>query len=790
MLALVSRPTTKSTRRERSAAASAPAASSWTRAALAAGLFVAVCVVFSPYLGNGFTDFDDDKNLTGNLGFRGLGWTQLRWMFTTFHVAHYQPLSWLSLGIDYTLWGMNPFGYHLTNLLLHATTTVLCFFLILALVRRGSPELSERSLVPAAAFGALFFGLHPLRVESVAWITERRDVLSAPFLILAVLAWLRAVEAGEGAAGAGSTGDASRRRRWLAASLGLYALSLLSKSIGMTLPAVLLLLDVRPLGRLDPRPWRWTAPEARPVLLEKVPYAALSLAVTALAFLAQAGSTSLEETAGYVPAARIMVPAFGLVFPLWKTLLPIGLLPLYPRRAGLDPFEMRFVLAAAALLALVLLVAWAARRRPAIAVTALAYAALLIPVLGFVQIGVQVAADRFAYLPSIPLAVLLAAGAARVWDRERRGSARTAMGTALRVLGVVAIACFAVLSWRQCRAWKDGPTLWDHALGIAPDEPLFHNYRGLAAYRLRDYPLAAEEFREVLRLDPRNGAAHSNLGMTLAAQGAYAEAIQEYGKAQEIGGASAEVHHNWGLALLNLGQTAEAIDQFAESLRIDPKDATTRGYLAKTLAASGRWDEALTVLESGIPYGPARSEATDRVALGSAPQSLARVEAILLQYAQRYPTDPWCRQSLALLRIRQGRLADAAALFSEALARDPRGALTYVNFARLCLQAGLASRAAEITRAGALVAPQEPLFQQNLQLAQSMLAARSGAGTTVPDDARALTLAAAAALEEGRTDEAARMAKAALMLQQGSAEARWIADIARGRAPDPRSLMR
>src|SRR5262249_40800808 len=304
--------------------------------------------------------------------------------------------------------------------------------------------------------------------------------------------------------------------------------------------------------------------------------AALSLAVTALAFLAQARSTSLEETVGYAPAARVMVPAFGLVFPLWKTLLPIGLLPLYPRRAGLDPFEMRFVLAVAALLVLVLLIAWAARRRSAVPAAALAYAALLVPVLGFVQIGVQIAADRFSYLPSVALSVLLAAGAAHVWNREARGSARTAAGTSLRVLGVVAVACLAVLSWRRCRAWRDGPTLWDHALRTAPDEPLFHNYRGLAAYRQHDYARASEEFREVVRLDPRDGAAHSNLGMTLAAQGAYAEAIQEYAKAQEIGGASAEVHHNWGLALLNLGRTPEAIDQFAESLRIDPKDPTTR----------------------------------------------------------------------------------------------------------------------------------------------------------------------------------------------------------------------
>src|SRR5262245_17571435 len=134
-----------------------PARPSRVRAAVAVGLFLLVCAVFLPSLGNGFTDFDDDKNLTGNLGFRGLGWTQLRWMFTTFHVAHYQPLSWLSLGIDYSIWGMNPFGYHLTNLLLHAATTVLCFYLVLAIVRRRAPELRESHLLPAAALAALFF---------------------------------------------------------------------------------------------------------------------------------------------------------------------------------------------------------------------------------------------------------------------------------------------------------------------------------------------------------------------------------------------------------------------------------------------------------------------------------------------------------------------------------------------------------------------------------------------------------------------------------------------------------
>src|SRR5438445_271937 len=250
-----------------------PAAAAWM---VPAGIALVVIACFLPTLRNDFVLWDDDLNFTDNPSYRGLSWRQLRWMFTTVHGGHYQPLSWVTLGLDYTLWGMNPTGYHLTSLLLHAVNAVLFYYVVVALLRRAAVSASAG----AAAAGALFFAIHPLRVESVAWASERRDVLSGLFYLATVLAYLR-MAAAEPSGGA---------RRWYLVSLACFVLSLLSKAWGMTLPIVLLLLDVYPLRRA-------------PRLLEKAPYAVLALGAAALAFLAHAGAAVQRASARRAPIA-------------------------------------------------------------------------------------------------------------------------------------------------------------------------------------------------------------------------------------------------------------------------------------------------------------------------------------------------------------------------------------------------------------------------------------------------------------------------------------------------------
>lgn len=214
-------------------------------------------VAFWPTFQNGFVDWDDDKMIVENPYYRGLGLSQVRWMITTFHMGHYQPLSWMTLGLDYLLWGTEPFGYHLTSLLIHSINAVVCYFIMLRLLRLVilvDSAASDLALRWAAWFGAMLFAIHPLRVESVAWITERRDVLSGLFFLLTILCYLKGVT---------PDNTASRRRPWMFSALSFYCLSLLSKATGITLPVALIILDVYPLRRLKMAGGEWLRPAAR-----------------------------------------------------------------------------------------------------------------------------------------------------------------------------------------------------------------------------------------------------------------------------------------------------------------------------------------------------------------------------------------------------------------------------------------------------------------------------------------------------------------------------------------------
>src|SRR5213593_1087936 len=230
---------------------------------------------FLPALQNQFVSWDDDENFLDNPHYRGLGWSQLHWMWTT-HQSHYIPLTWMTHGLDYLLWGMNPFGYHLTSLLLHAANAVAFFFVVRRILKRALPSPSERghALAVSAGFAALVFAIHPLRVESVAWVTERRDVLSGLFYLSAILVYLRACERG------------ARGRGWYWLSVAVFGCALLSKSMVVNLPVVLLILDVYPLRRLGGFVGWWSEP-ARRVYVEKIPFVLLAAAAAAIALMAQ-----------------------------------------------------------------------------------------------------------------------------------------------------------------------------------------------------------------------------------------------------------------------------------------------------------------------------------------------------------------------------------------------------------------------------------------------------------------------------------------------------------------------
>jgi len=528
-------------------------------------------VPFLPTLDNQFVNWDDDKNLLKNPHYRGLGWSQLRWMWTAFHLGHYIPLTWMTFGLDYLLWGMNPLGYHLTNLLLHAANAVVFFFVVLRILTRALPNPSERgeALAVSAGVAALVFAIHPLRVESVAWATERRDVLSGLFYLVTILMYLRACE--RGARGRGSY--------WL--SVAVFVCALLSKSMVVNLPVVLLILDVYPLRRLGGFVGWWSEP-ARRVYVEKIPFVLLAAAASAIAVIALSSVPAARSLAQLSVPGRLAVSAYGLSFYLWKTVLPMSLSPLYELH-DVNPWAPPFLLSYGVVPAVTALALILRHRLPGLPAAWLAYAVILIPVLGIFQNGPQIAADRYTYLASLGWAILASAGLLAAWHR------RPFLVTGLTVLLLLG---FGTLTWNQVRVWHDSEKLWSHAVAIDPRSPIGQIGLGLALARQGKLAEAIAHYEQALRIKPDHAAAHTNWGDALAQQGKPAEAIEHYQRALHVKPDHALAHSNWGVALLNQGRLAEAIEHFRQALIISPDFADAHTNWGVALARQGHQAEA------------------------------------------------------------------------------------------------------------------------------------------------------------------------------------------------------
>src|SRR5215831_11824729 len=375
-------------------------------------LVLVTAVAYLPTLANGFVNFDDIENFLNNRAYRGLGWTQLRWMFTTWNLGGLIPLTWITLGFDYVIWGMDPAGYHLTSLVLHLLGSLVFYFVLLRLFRIALEpgERDRTALRLGALVGALLFAVHPLRVESVAWITERRDVLSGLFTFLSVLAYLRAWDARRGE---------RLERRWYLASLAFFACAILSKAMAVTLPLVLVLLDVYPLRRLPAFSRGGLRALARNLLVEKWPFGCLALAGVVVTVLAARGNDAMSSLARLALLDRLFLAVHSAAFYLWKTVAPINLSIMYQLPERLDRAAWPFIAAWVCVLAVSAVCLALARRFPALLIVWAAYLVMLAPVSGLVQTGWQMTADRYSYTPCLGWAALAGEGIFRAWADAR-----------------------------------------------------------------------------------------------------------------------------------------------------------------------------------------------------------------------------------------------------------------------------------------------------------------------------------------------------------------------------------
>ncbi len=572
-------------------------------------VFALTLLVFSPALEGGWLDWDDAPLLLERTEWRGFSPAQLGWMFTTVHMGPYQPLSWLSYALDHALWGMDPRGYHATNVLLHALSAVVLFALARELLRvageRSGAAFARIGVEAGAALAALLWALHPLRVESVAWITERRDCLSGLFFLLALLCWTKHAQH-----------DAQARSHgWLRLALAAFALSLFAKGMALVLPPVLLVLELWPFARRAGSP---LAARVRAHLAECWAFWLLALAAGVVAVVGQKTTGAMVETGQHGLAARAAQAAYGLVFYVQKTLWPDGLMTLYPLPNPLVPGARPFVLAASVLAAAVVLLVTYRRRAPALAAALLAYALIVAPVLGFVQTGSQLVALRYSYLAALPLALL--AGGVLLLLVRRFG---------LPVLAAGALVCvpLSIATARECRVWHDSFSIWERDLALDPsDSPARRSLivacvdRGRAekdpAARRAQLERALEQCREGLR-HGEDAAYHLNAAKVYdlwsddePAQRAHwlelalEEARRSVAFVERSNQRLYEAYESCGALLAKLERPAEAVPYLRKLAELDPRSVQRLGMLGDALLQAGDAKEALAVLERARTLEP------------------------------------------------------------------------------------------------------------------------------------------------------------------------------------------
>ena len=613
-----------------------PATIRGRRLGLALGVLVFSITVaaFLPALQGQFLNWDDGLLFTKNLDYRGLGPAQLRWMFTTTLNGHYIPLTWLTLGLNYTLGGMNPWGYHLLSLLLHATNAVLFYLvarrLLAAALNRsadgtvaGPDDLvgGLGSVDAGALVAALVFAIHPQRVESVAWITERGTLLCGALYLTAVLAYLRA------AAESGTL----RWRWWGVLSLATFAAALLAKGIAVSLPVTLLILDIYPLRR-----WRgrW-----RSALAEKVPYGLVALAGAALVLFARTRGAQWSGLSDYGLDARLAFAGYSFWFYPSRMAWPIGLSPLYevPARAVL--LQWRFLGPLLGLTAATSVLVLLRRRFPGGLAAWVHSAAAVAPVSGIVHSGNQLVSDRYSYLAHLGFA--LVGGYAVTWALRLRRQGRLSAGVSLvAAVGVtLVLAALAVSTWGQSGIWHDSESLWRWAAEQDPGcatchsalgDGILYGSRGGAA-RLDESEIYV---RRAIALRPNLPGPHLTLSTILLVRGRYAEAEASVKTSMKL--APGQAQGLAGLAIIYLVQDrpTEAVPllrraqqlgarapapgralltdryepgsdpDFLEAIRLLGDDPETLTYLGQALVEHGKADRALPPLQRAVALAP------------------------------------------------------------------------------------------------------------------------------------------------------------------------------------------
>lgn len=572
---------------------------------IALSVAVVTFAVYLPTLQNGFINWDDNEYVYKNTFIRSFDAHLFKSAFTEFHASNWHPLTWISHAFDYAIWGLNPLGHHLTNNILHTLNTLVVVFLVMRLMEiarkaaandgLSEPLLNDRMIMITGTATGLLFGVHPLHVESVAWVAERKDLLCAFFFLLSIITYTHYVTDIRSRA---ATNPASRflNKNYLLAT-GFFILSLLSKPMAVSLPLVLLILDWFPFGKIHSLRSLWSA------LVEKIPFISLSLVSSLLTIMAQSRTIySLK----FIPlSARLSVAAEALMVYLIKTVLPINLVPFYPYPKNMSLFSLEHIIPILILLGVTAACIAVMRSRKLWISLWSYYVITLIPVLGIVQVGSQSMADRYMYLPILGPLTVIGLTVARIYEKL---SILNRWNSALKMAGyLIAITVLAFLSYatvRQISVWKNSVVFWSYVTNREPTATIAYNNLGNAYLANGQVDMAIDQYHNALRLEPDFEKAHNNLGNAYFSKGLFDMAIDQYRDALKLRPDYAEAHFDLGNAYFSKDLFDRAIDQYRDALRLKPDYGEAHYNLGLIYLNRGSQDMAKTEFELALKTMP------------------------------------------------------------------------------------------------------------------------------------------------------------------------------------------
>ena len=701
-------------------------------------LMLVTVLVYLPVRHYDFTNYDDDLYVTENPVVQaGLTWTGVKWAFTTMAASNWHPLTWLSLMLDCQIFGLDPGWAHLINVYFHAANAALLFLLLLRLTN----AFWQSALVAA------LFAWHPLHVESVAWVAERKDVLSAFFGLLTLLAYVRYAQ-GRGLL-TGKNETLKTGSGFYGLALLLFALGLMAKPMLVTLPFAMLLLDYWPLQRVPDFEWRWS--HWSRLIWEKWPFFILAAGSGIVTFIAQRNGEAVAPLEAYPLSVRICNSVVAYAKYLFKALYPMDLAVVYPLSREI-PWGQ--VVGAVVVLAIISWGAWRMRRsKPYWLMGWLWYLGMLLPVIGLVQVGPQALADRYSYMPLIGVFIAVTFGL-RDLVAYLQLKPVVPVSVAVLTLGV----CLGVTAW-QLHFWESSETLFERALAVTRNNPTAENDLGFVLIQKGHPREALEHFEKALQLEPSDALVHDNLALALQTLGHSPEAMEHFQEAARLAPNNAKIQDNWAVALLQTGQLEEATQHFQEALCLNPDNAQAHNNLGILLDKTGHPQEAIEHFRRALQLQPVFPKAYYNLAL-----TLVKVDQLpeaienFRQALRLQPNFPNAYNSLGRALLANGQTYEAIAQFRMALQLRPDFVEARKNLGNALLRSGYA------------------LFQ-NGQIPQAVACLQEGLQIH-PNDLVARNYLGFAMLRQGQAGPAEANFRKVLDLQPGNVDARkylaWI----------------